>query len=177
MDTVLVVAASSGVGSAAVQISKVFGAEVIATAGTKKIEKAKALGADHVIDHYRQDVAKEVKNLTKGRGADVVIDHVGVATWQSSQRSLAKGGRLVFCGTTTGFEVKIDLRFLYIRQQSILGSTMGCRGDLLRVLRWVEAGKLGAVVDRVFPFAEVAAAHEYVESGQHFGKVVLNFSS
>ncbi|HEY7680117.1 MAG TPA: zinc-binding dehydrogenase [Terriglobia bacterium] len=174
--TVLAIGASSGVGSAAVQIARLHGARVIATAGTAKLEKARALEPDAVLDHYKQDVAKEVKTLTAGRGVDLVVDHVGAATWQASLRSLAKGGRLVLCGSTVGPEVKLDLRFLYIRQQSIVGSTMGSRGDLLRVLQQVEAGKLRAVVDRVFPFTEVARAHEYVESGQHFGKVILSFS-
>ena len=174
-DTVLVVAASSGVGSAAVQIAKLHAARVIATAGTAKLEKARALGADFVLDHYQQDVAKEVKTITGGRGVDIVVDHVGAATWQVSLRCLAKGGKLILCGSTTGPEVKMDLRFLYIRQQSILGSTMGSRGDLYRIMQLVEAGKLRGVVDRVFPFTEVAQAHQYLESGQHFGKVVLSF--
>jgi NADPH:quinone reductase-like Zn-dependent oxidoreductase len=178
-DTVLVMAASSGVGSAAVQIAKMHGARVIATAGTTKLEKAKSLGADTVLDHYKQDVAKEIKALTGGRGADIVVDHVGVATWAGSMRSLAKGGRLVLCGSTTGFEVKMDLRFLFIRQQSILGSTMGTRGDMLRIMQFVgpqtATGKLRGVVDKVFPYTEVAAAHQHLESGQQFGKVVLSF--
>jgi NADPH:quinone reductase-like Zn-dependent oxidoreductase len=173
-DTVLVVAASSGIGSAAVQIAKLYGARVIATAGTAKLEKARALGADFVLDHYQQDVAKEVKAITGGRGVDIVVDHVGAATWPASLRSLAKGGRLILCGSTTGPEVKMDLRFLYIRQQSILGSTMGSRGDLARIMQLVEAGKLSGVVDRVFPFIEVAQAHQHLEGGKHFGKVVLN---
>jgi NADPH:quinone reductase-like Zn-dependent oxidoreductase len=174
-DTVLVVAASSGVGSAAVQIAKLYAARVIATAGTTKLEKARALGADHVLDHYKQDIAKEVKAITAGRGVDLVIDHVGAATWQASQRCLGKGGRLVLCGATTGFEVKMDLRFLFIRQQSILGSTMGPSGDLYRIMQLVEAGRLHGVVDKVFPFTEIAQAHQHLESGQHFGKVVLKF--
>ena len=176
-DTVLVVAASSGVGSAAVQIAKVYGARVIATAGTKKLEKAKTLGADFVLDHYQQDVAKEVKNITAGRGVDIVVDHVGSSTWQTSLRSLAKGGRLVYCGATTGPEVKMDLRFLYIRQQSILGSTMGSRGDMFQIMQLVEAGRLRGVADQVFPYAEVAKAHEYLENGHHFGKVILSFAA
>jgi len=174
-DTVLVMAASSGVGSAAVQIACVHGARVIATAGTAKIAKARKLGAEVVLDHYLQDVAKEVKSLTGGRGVDIVVDHVGAASWQASTRSLAKGGKLVTCGATTGPEVKLDLRFLFIRQQSILGSTMGNRGDMFRILQLVEAGKLHGVADRVFPFTEVAKAHEYLEAGQQFGKVVLSF--
>ena len=175
-DTVLVVAASSGVGSAAVQIAKAHGARVIATAGTTKLEKAKALGADFVLDHYKQDVAKEVKNITGGRGVEIVVDHVGSATWQASLRSLAKGGKLVLCGATTGSQVSMDLRFLYIRQQSVLGSTMGSRGDMFQIMQLVEAGKLRGVVDKVFPFTEVAQAHEHLESGRQFGKVVLNFA-
>jgi 2-desacetyl-2-hydroxyethyl bacteriochlorophyllide A dehydrogenase len=176
-DDVLVIGASSGVGSAAVQIARAHGARVIATAGTTKLEKARALGPDAVLDHYKQDVAKEVKTLTAGRGVDIVVDHVGSATWQTSLRCLAKGGRLVLCGATTGPEVKMDLRFLYIRQQSILGSTMGSRGDMLRILQLIETGKLRGVVDKVFPFTEVAKAHEHMESGQHFGKVVLTFAT
>ncbi len=175
-DTVLVVAASSGVGSAAVQIARAHGARVIATAGTAKLEKAKALGAEFVLDHYKQDVAKEVKKITQGKGAEIVVDHAGSATWQASMRSLAKGGKLVVCGSSTGFEVTFDLRFLFIRQQSILGSTMGTRGDMFRILQLVEAGKMKGVVDRVFPFTEVAKAHEYLESGQQFGKVILDFA-
>ena len=176
-DTVLVVAASSGVGGAALQIAKAHGARVIATAGTTKLEKARALGADFVLDHYQQDVAKEVKQITDGRGVDTVVDHVGSATWQASLRSLSKGGKLVFCGATTGPQVSLDLRFLYIRQQSILGSTMGSRGDLFQVMRLVEQGKLRGVVDTVFPFTEVAQAHEHLESGRHFGKVILSFAT
>lgn len=175
-NTVLVWGASSGVGSAAVQIAKAYGARVITTAGTEKLEKAKALGADVVLDHYRQDIAKEMKQITGGAGADLVIDHNGVKTWQASQRSLARGGKLVICGSTTGPEIQMDLRFLYIRQQSILGSTMACGGDLYPILQLVEAGRLRGVVDRVFPYTQVAQAHEYLESGQHFGKVVVSFS-
>ncbi len=176
-DMVLAVAVSSGVGSAAVQIAKAHGARVIATAGTTKLDRARALGADWVLDHYKQDIAKEVKAITGGRGTDIVVDHVGAATWQASLRCLGKGGTLILCGATTGPEVKMDLRFLFIRQQSILGSTMGSSGDLFRIMDMVEAGKLRGVVDKVFPFTEVAAAHQHLESCQHFGKVVLSFSA
>jgi NADPH:quinone reductase-like Zn-dependent oxidoreductase len=176
-DTVLVIGASSGVGSAAVQIARVHGARVIATAGTGKLAKAQALGAEVVLDHYQQDVAREVKRITDGLGVDIVVDHVGAATWPASTRSLAKGGKLVLCGATTGPEVKMDLRFLYIRQQSILGSTMGTRGDMFQVLDLVQAGRMRCLVDKVFTFTEVARAHEYLESGQQFGKVILSFGS
>jgi NADPH:quinone reductase-like Zn-dependent oxidoreductase len=176
-DTVLVVAASSGVGSAAMQIARIHGARVIATAGPAKLEKAKALGADAVLDHYKPDWAKEVRQLTGGRGVDIVVDHAGSATWQSSIKCLAKGGKLVTCGATKGFDVSIDLRGLFIRQQSILGSTMGDRGDMFRIMQLVQAGKLKGVVDKVFPFMEVAKAHEYLETAQQFGKVILNLGA
>lgn len=175
-DHVLVIGASSGVGGAAVQIAKLFGARVLATAGTQKLEKALALGADAVVDHYRQDIAREVKAFTGGRGADIVVDHVGTSTWQAALRSLAKGGRLVLCGATTGPQVQMDLRFLFLRQQAVFGSTMGRRGDLLHVLQHVASGRLRGVVDTVFPFTEVAAAHQHLESGRQFGKVILKFS-
>ena len=174
-DTVLVVAASSGVGSAAVQIARAHGARVIATAGPAKLEKAKALGADAVLDHYKPDWAKEVRQLTGGRNCDIVVDHNGTATWQSSIKCLAKGGKLVTCGATKGFDVSIDLRGIFIRQQSILGSTMGDRGDMFRIMQLVQAGKLKGVVDKVFPYTDVARAHEYLETGQQFGKVILSF--
>ncbi|MSO20708.1 MAG: alcohol dehydrogenase [Acidobacteria bacterium] len=175
-NTVLVWGASSGVGSAAVQIAKAYGARVITTAGTAKLDRARALGADVVLDHYTQDIAKEIKQLTGGRGIDLIIDHTGVKSWGASTRSLARGGKLIVCGSTTGFEVSMDLRFLYIRQQSILGSTMGPRGDMTPILKLVEAGRLRGVVDRVFPFTEIAQAHEYIETGKHFGKVCLGFA-
>jgi NADPH:quinone reductase-like Zn-dependent oxidoreductase len=177
---VLAFAASSGVGGAAVQIARMHGARVFTTAGTAKLERAMGLGADAVLDHYKQDIAKEIKTLTAGRGVDIVVDHVGVATWTAATRSLAKGGRLVLCGSTTGPEVKIDLRFLFLRQQSILGSTMGTRGDMLRIMQYcgpqAATGKLRGIVDRIFPFTDVGAAHQHLESGQHFGKVILKFA-
>ena len=118
-----------------------------------------------------------IRAYVNGRGVDIVIEHVGAATWQASLRSLGKGGKVVVCGATTGHEVSVDLRFLYFRQQSILGSTMGARGDLFKILQLVEAGKLRGVVDKVFPFIEVAKAHEYLEGGKQFGKVILSFAS
>lgn len=175
-DTVLVWGASSGVGSAAVQIAKAYGARVITTAGTAKLDRARTLGADVVLDHYTQDIAKEIKQLTGGRGCDLIIEHTGAKTWPASMRSLGKGGRLVLCGATTGPEVSMDLRFVFIRQQTIMGSTMGSRGNMARILKLVEQGKLRGVVDRVFPFIDVAAAHEHLESGKHFGKVVLTLA-
>ena len=173
-EDVLVLAASSGVGMAAIQIAKLFHCRVIATAGgNAKLDGAKALGADHVIDHYTQDIAAEVKKFTEKRGVDVVVEHVGAATWDKSVASLAAGGRLVTCGATTGGEVKIDLRFLFSKHQSLLGSYMGTLGELHRVLKFVFQGKLKPVIDRVYPMSEIAEAHRHLENKGQFGKVVV----
>ena len=173
-EDVLVLAAGSGVGSAAIQIAKFFGARVIATAGTdEKIAKAKELGADEVIHHGIMPIAKEVKRLTHGRGVDVVFEHVGTATWDNSVKSLAEGGRLVTCGATTGFDAQIDLRFLFIRQLSILGSYMGVKSELRTVLKLVAQGRLKPMVDKVFDLADCIAAHNYLANSKQFGKVVL----
>jgi NADPH:quinone reductase-like Zn-dependent oxidoreductase len=173
-ETVLVLGAGSGVGSAGVQIAKFLGCRVIATAGSDaKLGKAKELGADDFINHKTQKIRDEVRRLTTKRGVDVVFEHVGTATWDDSFASLTRGGRLVTCGSTTGFDAKIDLRFLFSRQLSILGSYMGNKSEFATVLRLVAAGKLKPVLDRSFPLAECRLAHEYLESGDQFGKVVL----
>jgi len=173
-DTVLVVAASSGVGSAAVQVAKLFGARVIATAGDEgKMERAKKLGADFVIDHYKQDVLAEVKRLTEKKGVDVVVEHVGKATWQGSLKALTKGGRLVTCGATTGAEVTTDLRYVYNRELTIYGSFMAGIGELLDVVRLFEEGRLKTVVDSTYPLEKAAEAQRRMESSSHFGKIVL----
>lgn len=173
-DTVLVLAANSGVGSAGVQVAKLLGAKVIATAGdSDKIEKARKLGADFVLDHYKDDVLGEVRRLTEKRGADVVIEHVGKATWSGSVRALAKGGRLVTCGATTGAEVTTDLRYIYNKELTIYGSFMAGMGELLDVVKFFEQGKLRTVVDSVYPLQEAAKAQSRMESSRHFGKIVL----
>jgi NADPH:quinone reductase-like Zn-dependent oxidoreductase len=173
-EDVLILGASSGVGIAAIQIAKFFGARVIATAGTDaKLEKARQLGADHVINHKTQKIREEVRRITNKRGVDVVFEHVGTATWEESVASLALSARLVTCGATTGYDAKIDLRFLFSRQLSLLGSYMGIKSELHTVMKLVAAGRLNPVVDRVFPLREAAAAHVYLESGAQFGKVVL----
>lgn len=173
-DSVLVIGAGSGVGSAAIQIAKYFGAYVISTAGSdEKLAKAKEIGADDVIHHKVMHISKEVRRLTNNRGVDVVFEHVGTATWDESVKSLALGGRLVTCGATTGFDGKIDLRFLFSRQLSLLGSYMGSKEELRMVLRLVALGKLKPVVDKVWPLHDCIAAHTYLEHGKQFGKVVL----
>jgi NADPH:quinone reductase-like Zn-dependent oxidoreductase len=173
-DIVLVLAAGSGVGHAAVQLARHAGAFVIATAGSPaKLALAEQLGADAVINHATADVAAEVTRVTSGRGADVVIEHVGTATWNASVRCLARGGRLVTCGATTGFDAGVDLRHLFGRQLSLLGSYMGEKAELLRAARLFFGGLVRPVVDRVFPLAEAREAHRYLEARRQFGKVVL----
>jgi len=173
-EDVLVLSASSGVGSAAIQLARLIRCRVIATAGGEaKMEMARRLGADAVIDHYQQDIAAEVRKFTDRRGVDVVFEHVGAATFSRSLQSLARGGRLVTCGATTGHDARIDLRFLFTRQQSILGAFMGTLGELHRVLQFVFRKDVKAVIDRVYPLAEIRAAHERLERKEQFGKVVV----
>jgi len=174
-EDILVLGAGSGVGSAAIQIAKFFGARVITTAGSdEKLAKAKELGADHVINYKTQKIRDEIRRVTNKRGVDIVFEHVGTASWEDSLASLAPRGRLVTCGATTGYDAKVDLRFLFTRQLSLLGSYMGTKSELHTVLKLVAAGKLKPVVDHVFPLAEAVAAHAYLESSSQFGKVVLS---
>jgi NADPH:quinone reductase-like Zn-dependent oxidoreductase len=173
-EDVLILGGSSGVGIAAIQIAKLHHCRVIATAGgEEKIAKARALGADHVIDHYAQDIKTEVRNIVGKKGCEIVFEHVGKATWPHSMACLARHGRLVTCGATTGFEVSLNLAHLFSKQLQLTGSFMGTMGELWDVLRLFENGLLKPVVDRAFPLEEARAAHEYLESKQQFGKVVL----
>ncbi len=173
-EEVLVMGAGSGVGSIAVQMAKLAGARVITTVGSEdKIEKAKSLGADAVVNHTREEVAGRVKALTGSRGVDVVIEHIGPSVWDQCLASLAKGGRLVTCGATTGGEAKLDLRFLFSRQLTLKGSYMGTRSELVRASTLFEQGQLRPVVDRVLPLQEARAAQELMLSRKIFGKLVL----
>ena len=173
-EDVLVLAAGSGVGQAAIQIAVLHGARVFATAGSdEKLERARTSGAYEVIHHHKQDVAAEIMRLTNRRGVDVVIEHVGDATWAKSVRSLARAGRLVTCGATTGHQVGIDLRALFAKQLSLLGSYVGTKGELLRAARFFFTGQLKPVVDRTFPLAHAADAQRRLEASEHFGKIVL----
>ncbi|MFZ5444311.1 MAG: zinc-binding dehydrogenase [Myxococcota bacterium] len=173
-ETVLIHAAGSGVGSAAVQLAKLAGATVIATASTPvKLEKAKALGADHLINYAEQDFLDEVKKLTNRRLVDVVFEHVGASTWDKSIACLPKGGRLVTCGATSGAEVQLDLRTLFYKSISLLGSTMGSKSELFRILELVERGRLVPVLDRVLPLERAAEAHGLLADRKTFGNVVL----
>ena len=173
-EDVLVLAAGSGVGQAAVQIGVLFGARVFATAGSEdKLQRAQALGASAVIHHHKQDIADEIRRLTNKRGVDVVIEHVGEATWPKSVRAMARGGRLVTCGATTGYNGAIDLRALFAKQLTLMGSYMGTKGELMRVATFLFGGQLKPVVDRTFPLAEAAAAQQRMEESGQFGKIVL----
>jgi NADPH:quinone reductase-like Zn-dependent oxidoreductase len=173
--TVLVLGAGSGVGIAAIQIARLFHCRVITTAGTEaKVAKGRELGADFAINHYQQKISEEVRKITNKEGCDIVVEHVGAATWDESVKSLKSGGTLVTCGATTGSNVAIELRHLFARQLSVLGSYMGTMGELHHVLKHVFAGRLKPVVDRTFPLSEIGAAHEYLEKSQMFGKIVVN---
>ena len=173
-ECVLVLGGASGVGSAAIQIAKDLGARVLATAGSEaKRELAHSLGADEVIDHRAENWGKEIKALTDGRGVDVVFEHVGPATWRSSMGCLARNGRLVTCGGTTGAKVELLLPHVFIKNLSILGSTMGPKSALPGIFQAVGEGRYRPVLDRAMPLSEAARAHELLEAREVLGKLVL----
>lgn len=173
-EDVLIHAAGSGVGSIGIQIAKLRGARVIATAGSDdKLAKAKELGADEVINYRNEDWPKEVKRLTGRRGVDVVFEHTGAATWEGSIVSLKNNGRLVTCGATSGYDAHTDIRQVFYRHLTILGSFMGTKGELLEAMKFVERGSIRAVVDQSMPLAEARRAHELMEDRAQFGKLVL----
>jgi NADPH:quinone reductase-like Zn-dependent oxidoreductase len=173
-EDVLVWGAGSGVGMAAVQIAKVLGARVIATAGNEeKLGKARELGADAVVNHTSGDVVAEARRFTSKKGVDVVIEHPGASTWERSILSLAHGGRLVTCGATTGPEGRTDIRHVFAKQLSLLGSYMGSKADLLDAARLFFDGRLRPVIHAALPLAQARRAHETMEASEHFGKLVL----
>lgn len=173
-EDVLVLAAGSGVGQAAVQVARFLGARVIATAGSdEKIARASQMGAWGVINHSSGDVAAEVRRLTGGRGVDVAVEHVGQATWEQSVRSLARGGRVVTCGATTGYATTLDLRHLFARQLSLLGSYMGTKAELLEASHLFFGGQLTPVVDTTYRLEAAAEAQVRMERREQFGKIVL----
>ena len=173
-EDVLVMGAGSGVGQAAIQIAWRIGARVFATAGSDgKLAKARELGAYEVVNHTTQDVPAKVKEFTGGRGVDVVVEHVGTATWDRSLRCLARTGRLVTCGATTGYDAQIDLRFLFGRQLSLLGSYMGRKDELFRAAQVFFAGEFRPVVDSTYPLSDAAEAQRRLEAREQFGKIVL----
>jgi NADPH:quinone reductase-like Zn-dependent oxidoreductase len=175
-EEVLILGAGSGVSTAAIQIAKLAGCTVFVTSSSEaKLKKAKELGADVLVNYNEVAWSKAVWELTGKRGVDVVLDHVGSATFKDSVRSLRKGGRLVSPGATSGPLVELDMRYLFWRQLSVIGSTMASTREFEEVMRLVFMGRLRPIVDRTFPLEEARAAHEYLERGEQFGKVVLMF--
>lgn len=173
-EVVLIHAAGSGVGSIGIQLAKLRGARVIATASSEeKLAKAKELGADEVVNYSSDDWPKEVKRLTDRRGVDVVFEHTGAATWSGSIASLKSNGRLVTCGATSGFAAQTDIRQIFYRHLTILGSFMGSKAELLEAMKFIENGKIRPVVDQTLPLAEARRAHELMEDRAQFGKLVL----
>jgi NADPH:quinone reductase-like Zn-dependent oxidoreductase len=172
-DVVLVLAGGSGVGQAAIQLARHFGARVFATCAPAKAARTRELGAEEVFDHYGADFAREIRRATGGRGADIVVEHVGQATWERSVRALASGGRLVTCGATTGPAGAIDLQHLFARQLSILGSYMGRFSELRAAAPLLFEGRIAPVIDEVFPLARAADAQRRLEEKSQFGKTVL----
>lgn len=171
-ETVLIHGAGSGIGHAAIQIAKLTGATVYTTVGSDaKLPKAKALGADDVVNY--DDVVKRVQQLTQGHGVDVVFEHVGPQTWEGSVRLIKKGGRLVTCGATSGPSVSLDLRYLFSRQLTLLGSMMGTRSELLTLTRLIGQRRLKPIVDTVYPLAEAGTAQERMLTRDLFGKLIL----
>ena len=173
-ESVLVLGGASGVGSAAIQMAREMGARVIATAGSEtKAALARSLGAAEVVRHDQADWPQAVRKLTGGRGADVVVEHVGPATWAGSMRALARNGRLVTCGGTTGPKVELLLPHLFIKNLSVLGSTMGPKSAFPHIFARVASGAYKPVIDRVLPLSRVREAHELLESRAVLGKIVL----
>jgi NADPH:quinone reductase-like Zn-dependent oxidoreductase len=176
-ETVLVWGIGGGVSLAALRIAKLCGARTIATSSSDaKLAEAKRLGADFVVNHERQDVVQEVRALTGRRGVHVVIENVGVATWERSLRVLAKGGRLVTCGATTGHDAVIDLRRLFAYQYTLMGVTLGNAVEYAAAVRALARGALRPVVDRVYPLAQARDAFERLEQAEQLGKIALSLT-
>ncbi len=163
-----------GVATAAMQIAKALGARVIVTSSSdEKLARARELGADATVNHAEADVAAAVREATDGHGADVVVEHVGEATWKTSLQVAASGGRVAVCGATSGPNPPANLHRIWWKQLTVLGSTMGTQADFQAVYELVASGRAEPIVDRAFPLAEAAAAHEHLEAGRQLGKVVL----
>lgn len=173
-EDVLILSVSSGVGSAALQIAKLAGARVFATSSTEeKLARAKEFGADFTINYKEVDFSDAVKQWTNGRGVDVVFEHVGADTFEQSINSLAKNGRLVTCGVTSGNMATINIRYIYQKQLTIIGSALGSKSELLKILKLVEQRQLKPIIDKILPLQEAAYAHQLMEDRNHFGKLIL----
>ena len=173
-EDVLVLGGAAGVGVMCIQIAKALGCRVIATASTEaKRALCTELGADVVIDYTQGDWTRQIKTATGRRGVDVTVDYIGKDTWKGSLRSTKSGGRIVTCGATTGHDPAEDLRHVFFRQLSVIGSTMGSRADLIAALTQAKAGRLRPVIDSVLPLSEAAEAHRRIEAREVLGKLVL----
>lgn len=174
-ETIVILGASGGVGNAAVLIAKLAGARIIAAAGSdSKADKLKELGADYVINYNKADFSKEVWSITNKQGADIVVDYTGKATWPQSIKATRKGGRILTCGATTGFEAITDLRYVWVREISIIGSNGWGENDLHILLDLVSRKKLKPVIDRVLPLEDIREAHRLIEEREFFGKIIIN---
>jgi NADPH:quinone reductase-like Zn-dependent oxidoreductase len=173
-EDVLILGAGAGVGTAAIQIAKLVGCRVFATASNaEKLQRAKELGADFLINYTTEEFDKTIRDLTNKRGVDIVVDYIGADTWVRSLRSARRGGRVLTCGATTGFAPQTDLRHIFFRQVQVLGSTMGSHREFLDVMKCVFRGQLKPVIDRVLPLPEAGKGHELIEQRAVFGKIVL----
>jgi len=173
-EDVLILGAGAGVGTAAIQIAKLVGCRVFATASNaEKLQRAKELGADFLINYTTEEFDKAIRELTNKRGVDIVVDYIGADTWVRSLRSARRGGRVLTCGATTGFAPQTDLRHIFFRQVQVLGSTMGSHREFLDVMKCVFRGQLKPVIDRVLPLPEARKGHELIEQRAVFGKIVL----
>ena len=173
-ETMLIIGIGGGVASATLQVAKKIGAHVIVTSGSdEKLDRARKLGADHGINHCKQDFTPVVTQLTEGRGVDVVLDCVAGEVWRKSLAALATGGRLVTCGATAGAQPIDDLGAIFSKHLKIFGSTLGSREEFHQLLSFLNAAGINPIVDIVFPLKEAAAAQTYLEEGRQFGKVVL----
>jgi NADPH:quinone reductase-like Zn-dependent oxidoreductase len=173
-EDVLILSVGAGVGTAALKIARMIGCRVFAAAGSDaKLERARQLGADFLINYNRDEFDRKIRELTDHRGVDVVVDFTGSATWVKSLRSARKGGRILTCGATTGFDPQTDLRQIFYRQLQVMGSTMGSHRDFLDAMRGVVRGPLRPVIDRVLPLTQARLGHEALERREVFGKIVL----
>lgn len=171
--TVLIMGGTSGVGMVGIQIAKLYGCDVIATAGNKeKMDKCLELGADHVVNHREADWYKKVREITKKQGVDVVFEHIGKSTFPQEVSLLKNGGTLVATGATTGYDATIDLRYLFFKGTNLLGSTQGTKAELEQVIYWTSKGKIKPLIGQILPFSDMVKGHVMMANGDIMGKIV-----